>query len=108
MESLGILKNSNSEKFVKHLSRKFKPSTVQFYIQCLQCFLQYLSYHDLIDHSRTVRLSTILANILSLYEKKRKQPLAETAVQIEADRLPAAARVTYLQSDYVRSGSYSG
>ena len=65
MESLGILQNSNSEKFVKHLSRKFKLSTVQFfYIQCLKRFIQYLSYH-LISHSRTGGLLTTLANILS-------------------------------------------
>ena len=95
-ESLGLLVNSNFEKFVQHISKKFKPSTVQFYIRCLKRFLQYLSYNDLITHARTLRLSTTLGSMLSLYEKKKKQQQAETAVQIEANRLPAAARVSYL------------
>ena len=61
---MGILQNSNFEKFVKHLSRKFKLSIVQFYIRCLKRFIQYLSYHDLISQSSTMGLLTTLANIL--------------------------------------------
>ena len=60
--------------------------------------MYYLETKELISSRRYARLKNLLGNIRSTFEKRRQQQKADTAAAIEEDRLPAAARVSYLES----------
>ena len=100
-ETLEIVNPSNIEIYITHISKKIKPSTVLFYLRALKRFTDYLESKDRISARRHTRIRNLINNMQSTFEKRRQQQKADTAADKEEDRLPAAARVSYLESSYV-------
>lgn len=82
------------------LGRKFKPSTVLFYLKVLSRYTEFLFSTEEITNRWYTRVHNSLKNFRATFEKWRRQTV-EMQDQHEAERLPARVRHTYFSSRYV-------
>ena len=87
--------------FLESLKPALKLSTCSCYMRALLEFARYLEVSCQISDERARRLAVLLTNMCRSLRRQERQQRAETDVDADSDRLPAAIRSRYLGSQYV-------